>query len=342
MKRFIFIDFAKSIGIYLVILGHLVLPPNVCNFIFAFHMPLFFFISGFLFFQKETSFGELIKNKAKTLLIPYIFFNIVTYFFWLFIGRKFGNDALIEISVLKPIFGILYGVGTGDFLVHNIALWFLPCLFCVEVIFFKLVVYKSIIYRYLIILILLFVGQLFSSYSSFRLPLSLDTSLVALLFFSLGYDLKKSKFFESFSFEKIYFLLFALVIICFYFLLFISNKNGKVDMNGNVYGESFSLFILGSFFGILLILFISFFLEFYFGKINIIEFISKNTLTIFSLHLIGLSLIKGVSVYIFKIPLNEWESNLIIPFFVSLALLLVLCIPSYLINKYLGILIGKF
>ena len=54
MERLVFIDNAKGIGIILMILGHI---PNMPEFfhswIYSFHMPLFFFISGYLFNEKK-------------------------------------------------------------------------------------------------------------------------------------------------------------------------------------------------------------------------------------------------------------------------------------------------
>lgn len=53
----------------------------------AIAVPLFFFISGFLFFIKTTSFtlrsyGGKLKKRAKTLLLPYLFWNIVVIAFY--------------------------------------------------------------------------------------------------------------------------------------------------------------------------------------------------------------------------------------------------------------------
>ena len=46
-SRIIFIDWARLIGIFLVILGHLNLKNQTANtMINSFHMPLFFFLSG--------------------------------------------------------------------------------------------------------------------------------------------------------------------------------------------------------------------------------------------------------------------------------------------------------
>lgn len=57
MKRIEWIDIVKFIGIFLVILGHSISADNkqlevYRNFIYSFHMPLFIFISGYLY-KKE-------------------------------------------------------------------------------------------------------------------------------------------------------------------------------------------------------------------------------------------------------------------------------------------------
>lgn len=58
-KRILWIDYAKSICIYLVLLGHAHASQPVTDFIYTFHMPLFFFLSGCLFsFEKHPNFKE--------------------------------------------------------------------------------------------------------------------------------------------------------------------------------------------------------------------------------------------------------------------------------------------
>lgn len=50
-ERLHWLDYSKTIGMYLVVLGH-VLKDNAQLFkvvIYSFHMPLFFFLSGFLY-----------------------------------------------------------------------------------------------------------------------------------------------------------------------------------------------------------------------------------------------------------------------------------------------------
>lgn len=71
------IDISKGIAILLMILAHtgFILPWDSMGskLIFAFHMPLFFFFSGY--FIKDQRFDY--KKEARHLLIPYIVFSLI-------------------------------------------------------------------------------------------------------------------------------------------------------------------------------------------------------------------------------------------------------------------------
>lgn len=96
-KRILWIDYAKSICIYLVLLGHAHASQPVTDFIYTFHMPLFFFLSGCLFsFEKHPNFKEFAIKRFKGLMVPYLWINLITYLFWLFAGRNFGEDFGID------------------------------------------------------------------------------------------------------------------------------------------------------------------------------------------------------------------------------------------------------
>ena len=49
------LDITKAIGIIMVVVGHTQLPTFMSNFIWSFHMPLFFLINGYFFNKKEFS-----------------------------------------------------------------------------------------------------------------------------------------------------------------------------------------------------------------------------------------------------------------------------------------------
>lgn len=56
------IDIARALGIILVVLGHTrMLPSLVIKYIYGFHMPLFFTITGYLYYS-PSSFSVAIKN----------------------------------------------------------------------------------------------------------------------------------------------------------------------------------------------------------------------------------------------------------------------------------------
>lgn len=69
-NRELWLDFLRGAGIILVVLGHC--WPPFRKEIYAFHMPLFFMLSGYLFYHyKDLRFKELVKKLSKRLLVPY-------------------------------------------------------------------------------------------------------------------------------------------------------------------------------------------------------------------------------------------------------------------------------
>lgn len=80
------LDVAKGIGIILVFLGHSLWVRGLAfGSIFAFHIPLFFFISGMLFKpDKYACMRGMLRHLTVAFLAPYIFFNLLALStFWL-------------------------------------------------------------------------------------------------------------------------------------------------------------------------------------------------------------------------------------------------------------------
>ncbi len=133
------IDILYAIGTILVIFGHShssdwnTFPKvfaSLLDFVYIFHMPLFFAIAGFLL-ARSTSVSDFgyftwLKDKALRLLMPYIVITLIS-----FIPKYFfENKGLQGISVTPLIHAFLYprdGVW-GHF-------WFLSVLFLFYVIF---------------------------------------------------------------------------------------------------------------------------------------------------------------------------------------------------------------
>ncbi len=123
-RRIELIDIAKAITIVLVILGHTtgnLDTPMYRRLIYAFHMPLFFFLSGMSTKSKALkSFGEwksIIGKDVLALIVPYVVFA--------FIYAPFTFD-----NVPRFLYGSWQMLGKAGTLT---SLWFLPSLFVARI-----------------------------------------------------------------------------------------------------------------------------------------------------------------------------------------------------------------
>lgn len=187
MKRFEYIDIAKGIGILLVVWGHILLTGPSHRVIYAFHMPLFFLISGMLFKRdKFDGFGDFVKRRAKRLLIPFVVYSVITWIIWAAF-RFVRHDAVV--SYWDPLLQTVIAKGSGAYIVHNSSLWFIPCLFATEIIYFTFsrlndgakFAISSVCAASSFIL-----GHYFADDWWFLLPWNLDATLIAVLFYCIG------------------------------------------------------------------------------------------------------------------------------------------------------------
>lgn len=78
--RIEYIDIFRAFGIILMVMGHVMFGRSFDYFIHAFHMPMFFFVSGFLYKNNDIPFLMFLWKKAKSLLIPYYVFGFLHFF----------------------------------------------------------------------------------------------------------------------------------------------------------------------------------------------------------------------------------------------------------------------
>lgn len=187
MQRLSYIDIAKGIGILLVVWAHILLVGFSHRVIYAFHMPLFFLISGMLFKRdKYVGFADFFKKRAKRLLVPFAIYSVVTWLIWA-LFRFVRHDAVV--SYWDPLLQTVIAKGSGAYMVHNSALWFIPCLFATEIIYFAISRYKVIIKLSISICcaaISFMLGYCFADNWWFLLPWNFDAALIAVLFYCIG------------------------------------------------------------------------------------------------------------------------------------------------------------
>ena len=125
-NRIEIIDLAKSIAIFMVVLGHtssnaelLDDPPLFIKVIYSIHMPLFFFLSGL-------SISPVSNNKWRPFLRKMILTIVVPYLMWSLIFCNFSFENLGY---------ILYGSWKALGMTGTVtSLWYLSCLFFARII----------------------------------------------------------------------------------------------------------------------------------------------------------------------------------------------------------------
>ena len=293
------IDYAKAIGILLVIIGHVIFHQenpelylaNISTFIYSFHIPLFFILSGLvtgLKFQsnieKKTKKDELFKL-FKRLFIPYIIWSLIYIFFTFIFIVSNSPDSLSNV-----IFEKLY----STICLHGISpLWFLSNLFITLVIFYSFLFLKfqntynipcHIIAIIITFILSLYINQIFNPYPFkmkilYLYPIIAISRIVTSLFFiEIGYLLSK-------IWKKYLNLNFNLRLICFFIILILIILLKDIFFYRNflyifLIQDMKSFFITGIL-GSLFIISFSCLLE---KEICFFSDIGKNTLNIMALH----------------------------------------------------------
>ena len=81
-SRIVWVDYYKAIGIFLIVLGHAVFNfTDLTCFLFLFHVPIFFFISGFLEKTSPCPIMVYLKKSFISLIVPYFIWNILSFVF---------------------------------------------------------------------------------------------------------------------------------------------------------------------------------------------------------------------------------------------------------------------
>jgi len=171
----------KVLGIAAVILGHINNPFN--EFIYSWHMPLFFILSGF-FIKTDKNLIDLISKDWKRLMIPYFIFSALA--IAIESVKRFGlrRETLDYINELQAVFVWM----DMEHLINSYAfvLWFLPTLFFSKIFYYLVVKKISNLLFQLCVFISLF---LFSFY--INLPFALSNAMNSVVWIFIGVILFK-------------------------------------------------------------------------------------------------------------------------------------------------------
>lgn len=231
------LDILKGIAIISVVIGHAGFGDMITNYLSSFHLQLFFFVSGLLFApDKYKEFKTFSKRRAKSLLIPYATFAILTIIVCLICTLIIGQNLYNLPECLK---GIIWS-NKSIFPITG-GIWFLQCMFVVEIVYWILTRFVS--YRFLPVVAIVFAALSYmQSTNALSLPFSIDSALSAIVFFCIG-NISRTIFnsINSSSLNGKKNLLIAIVLIISGAVL--SYFNGRVNPRTCEYGNIIIYFL---------------------------------------------------------------------------------------------------
>lgn len=170
-QRIPWLDIAKAIAIVLMVLGHSSIPKPMSNFIWSFHMPLFFIASGWTTNWGKYGFGDFAKSKLESLCLPFAIYSCIVMY------------LMITVNLRDPLDVLCRGW-------EGYALWFIPVLFG-ALILAKLILSVKVLYiQTLLWMSTVLVGGLLSYYN-IQLPWTLCSVPYACFLLILGSKAKQ-------------------------------------------------------------------------------------------------------------------------------------------------------
>ena len=246
------IDVAKGIGIFLVVFAHLNCMMPMHTIIYSFHIPLFFFISGLLF-QKEkfASFKDFLKRRMITIGCPYLLFGIlsVLYSFGIcFIQGDLSSETFT--TFCKNLFEVFYSRHSGA-MHFNTPLWFVPCLFLTECIYYWVSEIKQKWLFYCSVVLIVFFGWFSESalcpIDFSVLPWNFSSACFALGFYAVGNLSHPAivKLNSSRCTLKAILVKAFVALCCFAALIPLAIKNQTVSIGSRYLGNGFIFYATG-------------------------------------------------------------------------------------------------
>ncbi len=208
-------------------------------------------------------------KRVKSLLIPYAIFSFVTWCIWAAFALL--RSANVD-SYLMPLFQTFIAQGSAGFLVHNVPLWFVTCLFGIEIIYYFISVLSSK-YILLITCCLAIISDVLIRYCSILdfslMPWNLEVVCLGLPIYAIG-----NLIFQKISVQSMQvrvsnnrLIAFATASLLAIILYFTCQINGHISFGHSSLGNYTLLAYFNGFIGIAMMLLFSMLLANYSNKI---------------------------------------------------------------------------
>lgn len=323
-RRLDYIDTAKAVAIMLVIIGHTPLYEPLQKWVYVFHVPLFFFISGYLFsFRRNPNFKDFVKKRFKQIALPYVVVNLLTWSFWAVVARRYsvGSDYS-GIPLWKPLEAAFLGYGMS--MIHCTAMWFVGCLLVIEILYYLLFRNRSGKMRFVLVLEVFTIGWINSCWNGDRLPFFAGQALMGLCFYAVGNEMRQMKL----AFDNGAVALLSLVVT-----ILAAAFNERVDSCANFYGNVV-MYLVGGLAGVYATLYACRTVDAIVVRVrDFIRFVANDTLLICGFHLVAMSCVKGIMAYGFGYDISLLAGGIWGNLVLALVCLVVCCVSIFIYRR---------
>lgn len=303
--------------------------------IYSFHIPLFFFLSGFLF-KPEVSVKRFALSKLKSIVIPYFCTGVIIIIYELFRASCWGGLTWEYVGEQFKLLLIQRRTWT---------IWFLAALLVVNIAtYFLQKVFRKDIIVWVLCALIAAGGLIYYSKGGDKLPWDVDVAMPAMPFFYTGYLLKKhlGTFTERLAKKSSVVKALIMCLVGSIITAMINYKSTRTitDMFGMKYGFA-PLMYISAFAGIAAILLLSSLFTF-----NPIHYIGMNSLTYFAFHQTIMMPLTYAALDMAHITINaesEWWVMILYWLLVLVIINIRLTVWNFVLtNTRLGFIVGKW
>ena len=119
------LDAVKGLGIVAVVWGHVIVDPALRGWVYLWHMPLFFFLAGYVF-KPATDLRRSVRERSLRLLVPYALFGI------LLSTQDLLKTADVDTGRAWAMFFATHLAGGKSVYGWLVAVWFVTCLYLTQ------------------------------------------------------------------------------------------------------------------------------------------------------------------------------------------------------------------
>lgn len=331
------IDAAKGLGIALIVFGHIfstVTPPRVYEYIYAFHVPLFFFLSGVTLRPGSDTLNAVVGKKVRTLLVPYLWYSLLGYGFYLagylFAQQRGMHIAQFDHGLWAPLAGIFYGtIGEGRLI--NGPLWFIAALFCTYLLGYLINTHiRAVAAQWMAVAALASIG--FGLAGNVALPFSGVPALIALLFFQAGYRMPVEAWWQASSKGSRWAWMVGLLLV-----FAVAPMNGFIQFGEGLIGNPLA-FLLFAFSGLMATVLL---LRLFDEHTRWLAWLGRYSLSIMLIHMLIIKAVKVLLAMSLQVRLDAIENSAGLGLLVLMATIALLVPAVWLMERYLPLTLGK-